>query len=191
MNKSITHALAVGALAAVMSVPAQAATTALTFSEVIAAASELHYTGTVGGDLTVSANSGKLVVLLGELGVSKASKLDPRINGGDSILFSFAQDVQLAFWDMDDLNFAGSNKFSLKVDGHPFQFSLDSHGPGSSSLPLIGSTFEFGFKGDAYMIDTLKFKSVGPTLPVPEASTWAMALAGLGVAGVVARRRRR
>lgn len=184
MKHAIRAVVAATALTAA-AVSAQAATTTLTFSELVGVHSSLTYSGTVGGNLTVTSNKGSLTIVLGELGVATWNNWDPRINGGETITFSFAQDVKLSYWDLDDLPF-GSNQFGLKVDGGPNKtYSLDSHG---SSTTLIGKTFTFGYKGDSYFIDTLKFSSV---TPVPEASSVAMTLAGLGVVGFIAARRRR
>lgn len=168
---------------------AQAATTTLTFSQLIDFSSSLSYDNTVGGDLTVTADGGKLVIIGGELGVAKLKlfDLDPRLGKNESITFSFQDAVSLSFWDMDDLNLDGSNKFGLSVDGSAIQqFSLDSKNPGA--LTLTGNTFTFSYAKDSYFIDTLKFSSVTPA--VPEPTTAALVLAGLSVAGVIARRRK-
>lgn len=170
-------------------VSAQAATTTLTFSQLIDFTSSLSYNNTVGGDLTVTANGGKLVIIGGELGVArlKLFDLDPRLGKNESITFSFEDAVSLSFWDMDDLNLGGSNKFGLAVDGGAIKkFSLDSKNPGA--LTLTGNSFTFSYAKDSYFIDTLKFSSVTPA--VPEPATTAMVLAGLGVAGLIARRRK-
>jgi hypothetical protein len=185
MKHAIRAVVAATALAAA-AVSAQAATTTLTFSELIGVHSSLHYSGTAGGDLMVTSNVGSLTIVLGELGVATWNNWDPRLGSGESITFSFAQNVKLTYWDLDDLNFLGSNNFGLKVDsGAVKTYSLDSHAPSTS---LIGKSFTFSYKGDAYFIDTLKFASV---TPVPEASSVAMTLAGLGVVGFIAARRRR
>lgn len=184
MKRTISHCLAASTLL-LSALGAQAATTTLTFSELVDLETSLEYSNTVGGDLTVTADGGKLVIVAGELGVLKKHSIDARINGGESITFSFDDVVQLSYWDMDDLNLLGSNKFSLSVDGgSATKYSLDSHGPGSL---LTGTTFTFGYKGDAYFIDTLKFSSVPA---VPEPGSVALVLAGLGIAGLVAHRRR-
>ena len=171
---------------AALALPAQATTTTtLTFTEIIDAATTLNYSGTAGGNLTVSSTGGKLVIVLGELGVAKLANVDTRLGSGETITFSFAQAVSLSYWDLDDLPF-GSNQFGLSVDGGtPASYSLASHG---SATPLIGNTFTFSYTGDSYFIDTLKFSSV---TAVPEASSTAMVLAGLGVVGFIAGRRRR
>ncbi|MFZ5527502.1 MAG: PEP-CTERM sorting domain-containing protein [Pseudomonadota bacterium] len=185
MKHAIRAVVAATALAA-SAVSAQAATTTLTFSELIDVESSLHYSGTAGGDLTVTSNKGSLTIVLGELGVATWNNLDPRINGGETITFSFTDEVKLIGWDMDDLNHKGSNNFGLKVDtGAVGTYSLDSIAP---TPVLSGKSFTFSYKGDAYFIDTLKFASV---TPVPEASSVAMTLAGLGVVGFIAARRRR
>ena len=185
MKHAIRAVVAATALAAA-AMSAQAATTTLTFSELVGVHSSLTYNGTVGGALTVSSNKGSLTIVLGELGVATWNNWDPRINGGETITFSFTNEVKLIGWDMDDLNLLGSNNFGLKVGTGPVgTYSLDSHTPGTS---LVGKSFTFSYKGDAYFIDTLKFASV---TPVPEASSVAMTLAGLGVVGFIAARRRR
>ncbi len=167
--------------------------TTLDFSKLLAIKSQLDYSDVVGGgDLTVTANQGKLVIVLGELGVSSGSllsKLDPRIGSGEAIKFSFQNDVELKAWDLDDLNFLGSNKFSLSVDGGAAQLlSLDSH---TSLSSLTGKSFTFGYSGDSYFIDSLKFACVDViTNPIPEPETWALAGAGLMTLVMVSRRRR-
>lgn len=184
MKHAIRAVVAATALAAA-AVSAQAATTTLNFTLPFLEQT-LEYGNTVGGDLTVSANGGKLVSFAGELGVAKRWLFaDYRINSGESITFSFEKTVNLLSWDLDDF-FLSTNKFSLSVDGaSPLTLSTFSH---SNSPILSGKTFTFGYKGDAYFIDTLKFGSV---TPVPEASSVAMTLAGLGVVGFIAARRRR
>lgn len=182
--KNTIRALAVAAAIAALAVPAQASTTTLTFSELVGIHSTLNYTGTAGGNLTVSSNKGKLVIVLGELGVATLTNWDPRLGPSETITFSFSQAVNLSYWDMDDLNLAGSNQFGLRVDGGANKsYSLDSHGPAST---LTGQTFTFAYKGDAYFIDTLKFSSVSP---VPEPAAWALAVAGMGVVAGLQRRR--
>ncbi len=172
------------ALAVACAASAQAATTTLTFSELIGVHSSLNYSGTAGGSLTVAPSSGSLVILAGELGTAKWTNWDPRIGSGESITFTFQNDVKLSYWDLDDL-FLSTNKFSLKVDGGAAQtLSLFSHG---TTPALVGKSFTFGYKGDSYFIDTLKFSSVTPAVPEPAAG--ALILSGLAVAGVIARRR--
>lgn len=177
----------VAALALSAAATAQAATTTLTFSEWIDLHSSLNYTNTVGGNLKVTASSGSLAVVLGELGVAQGLDwLDWRINSAEAITFTFQNQVTLIGWDMDDANLGGSNKFGLRIDGTGpvASLSLDSYGPAST---FTGKSFTFSHKGDAYFIDRLTFGSV---TAVPEPSSVAMLLAGLGVAGLIARRRK-
>lgn len=180
------------ALAATMALAcaasAQAATTTLTFSHLLDYESTLHYSNTVGGNLTVSATGGKLVIIGGELGVADLKHLDfdPRLGNHETVTFSFDKAVKLIAWDLDDLNWKGSNNFGLAVNGGAKQtFSLDSETPGSVSL--VGKTFTFAYKGDSYFIDKLKFSSV---TAVPEPAAGALLLAGVGVVGLIARRRK-
>lgn len=176
----------VAALTLSAAATAQAATTTLTFSEWIDLHSSLNYTNTVGGNLKVTASSGSLAVVLGELGVAQGLDwLDWRINSAEAITFTFQNQVTLIGWDMDDANLLGTNKFGLGVDAGPVaSLSLDSH---DSSTVFTGKSFTFSHKGDAYFIDRLTFASV---TAVPEPSSVAMVLAGLGVAGLIARRRK-
>ncbi|WP_159098817.1 PEP-CTERM sorting domain-containing protein [Aquabacterium olei] len=161
--------------------------TTLTFSNLLDKKTTYVYKDTdAGGDATVTADSGKLVVVGGELGVATGGLLgvlDPRLGKGESITVSFAKTVSLLYWDMDDLPL-GSNKFSLSVDGAtPLLYSLDSH----TTAPLLtGKSFKFGYAGDAYFIDSLKF-----VCEVPEPETYALMVAGLLTAGVMRRRQQR
>lgn len=185
--KFSVRALVAAAAIAGTAVSAQAATTTLTFSELVGVHSSLTYNGTVGGNLTVASNTGSLTIVLGELGVATWSNWDPRLNAGETITFTFSQQVQLSYWDLDDGSLSNSKKFKLSVDGgNAQQYLLNSHDAGST--PLIGTSFTFAYDNQKYFIDTLKFASV---TPVPEASSMAMALAGLGVVGFMASRRRR
>lgn len=183
--KSSLRVLAAAAALAATTLSAQAATTTLTFSELVGVHSSLTYNGTVGGTLTVTSNTGSLTVVLGELGVATWTNWDPRLNAGEAITFTFSQTVSLSGWDMDDGSLLNSKKFKLSVDGGSAQqFSLNST---SSATPLIGTSFTFAYDNQKYFIDSLKFSSV---TPVPEASSMAMALAGLGMVGFIASRRR-
>ena len=150
-------------------------------------ASDLVYQDTVGGKLTVSAGDKSLSFsLLGELGVSSNNSLlgaiDLSLGKDEQITFSFEKDVSLLYWDLDDFNLTillpeGSDKFSLSVDGKAAQvLGLGSHQPGA---PLVGKTFTFGYTGDNYFIDTVKF---GVTA-VPETGTLAQLGLGLGRMG--------
>lgn len=184
--KTSVRALVAAAAIAATTASAQAATTTLTFSELVGVHSTLTYNGTVGGTLTVSSNTGSLTVVLGELGVATWTNWDPRLNVGETITFSFSQAVSLSGWDLDDGSLLNSKKFKLSVDGGTAQqFSLNSTSGGPA---LIGTSFTFAYDNQKYFIDSLKFSSV---TPVPEASSVAMALAGLGMVGFVAGRRRR
>lgn len=160
--------------------------TVLTFSKLSGKYSTIHYDNTeAGGDLDITATGGKLVAALGNLGVyDKTVKHDEiTIDKNQAITFTFEKVVGLAGWDMSDL-WGGIDKFSLSVDGGvATKFSLNSHGPSSA---LIGKSFTFGYAGDDYMIDTLKF-----VCEVPEPETYALMIAGLLTAGVMRRRQQR
>lgn len=162
--------------------PADCETT-LNFSKLIAVRSKLEYSDVVGGgDLVITPNKGKLAIVLGELGVASGkfpSNLDVRLGSGEAINFLFQNDVTLKGWDLDDLPF-GTNKFSLSVDGGAAQlFSLDSHTADPGAL-LSGKSFTFGYSGDSYLIDSVKFICLDvPIGPVPEPQGVALSLAGL------------
>jgi hypothetical protein len=186
MTKFFKRGALAAALALASVASAQAATTVLTFSHLLDYEPSFTYNNTVGGKLKVTATGGKLAIVGGELGVAdlKHFDLDPRLGKQETITFSFDKAVNLIAWDLDDLPFF-SNEFSIKVDSNAAQtFSLDSFSPGSTSLQ--GKTFTFGYKGDSYFIDTLKFSSV---TAVPEPAAGALILSGLAVAGLIARRR--
>jgi hypothetical protein len=178
---------------------AQAANTVteLTFSNLLNYSTHMTLGNTVGGNLNITPVGGKLLVnILGELGVTNQVIGDYSINRNEGILFNFSKKVSLTGWDMDDLP-GGKNTFSLKVDGGTAQsFSLQSLKPGAA---LVGSSFQFGWLGEAYFIDSVKFSAwaepIAPTKPsplvtaVPEPSTAAMLMACATVMAFVARRK--
>jgi hypothetical protein len=154
----------------------------------------LDYTDTVGGKLHVASGTGSLSFsLLGYLGVESGglfSALDPSLGKGESITFSFDKAVTLKAWDVDDFNPLviipdGNNKFGLSVDGGSTQsFAFGDH---SAASLLTGKTFTFNYVGDNYFIDQLTFA----TASVPEATTAAQLGLGLGMIGLMFRRKRR
>lgn len=160
--------------------------TLLKFSTLLSTGTMITRENTVGGTVKITATGGVPVIVAGELGVATKKNWDVRIGSGETITFTFDDQVELAGWDLDDLAF-GTNKFTLALDGGlATQFSLKTSSPGTS---LIGKVFTFGYKGDSYFIDSLRFNEVCPPA-VPEASTYGMALAGLFTLGAFARRRR-
>lgn len=177
--------------------PATPTTTELSFSSLLNYATHLTVNNTVGGTLNITPVGGKLLVnILGELGVANQVIGDYSINKNEGILLNFSQKVSLTGWDLDDLP-GGKNSFSLKVDGGAAQsFSLQSLKP---TTPLVGSSFQFGWLGESYFIDSVKFSAwaepIAPTKPsplvtaVPEPSTAAMVLACATVLAFVARRK--
>jgi PEP-CTERM motif len=189
--------LAALTLMGVTAAHATPAVTHLSFSNLLNFSAHMTVDHTVGGTLDITPVGGKLLVnVLGELGVSSRLIGDYSINKGEGILFNFSQKVSLTGWDMDDLP-GGPDHFSLRVDGGLVQpFSLRSTGPGSS---LVGSSFQFGWLGESYFIDSVKFMAwsepVNPGKPgplvtaVPEPSTAALMLACGGVFAFMARRK--
>lgn len=185
------------ALLGVTVAQATPAVTNLSFSNLLNYSTHMTVGNTVGGTLDITPVGGKLLVnILGELGVSNQLIGDYSINKNEGILFNFSQKVSLTGWDMDDLP-GGPNHFSLRVDGGNVQpFSLHSTGPGSA---LVGSSFRFGWLGESYFIDSVKFtawaepakpNAPGPVVTaVPEPSTAALMLACGGVLAYVGRRK--
>jgi hypothetical protein len=173
------------------------ATTELTFSNLLNYSTHMTVNNTVGGKLDITPVGGKLLVnILGELGVANQVVGDYSINKNEGILFNFSQKVSLSGWDMDDLP-GGKNTFSLKVDGGAAQsFNLHSIKP---TAPLVGSSFQFGWLGESYLVDSVKFSAwADPIKPagkapivtaVPEPSTAALVLACAAVMAFVARRK--
>jgi len=169
---------------------AQAANTVteLTFSNLLNFSTHMTVNNTVGGKLDITPVGGKLLVnILGELGVANQVIGDYSINKNEGILFNFSQKVSLSGWDMDDLP-GGKNTFSLKVDGGTAQtFSLQSLKPSSG---LVGKSFQFGWSGESYLIDSVKFsKWAAPVTSVPEASPLVLVLAGWLTMAFIARRK--
>ena len=88
--------------------------------------------------------------------------------------------------------------FTLSVDGGAFvEYGFGTQGghPVSFGAPLIGSTFTFGYalnkSPEAYFLAGLSVATVPVVSPaVPEASSFAMLVAGLAAVGAVALRRR-
>ncbi len=189
--------LATLALLGASVVQAAPTVTNLSFSSLLNFSTHLTVSNTVGGELDITPVGGKLLVnVLGELGVTNRVIGDYSINKNEGILFSFDQTVSLTGWDMDDLP-GGPNHFSLRVDGGNVQpFSLHATGPSSA---LVGSTFQFGWLGESYVMDSVQFSAWSEPLPpnsgtpvvtaIPEPSTAAMLLACCGVMFFVARRK--
>lgn len=172
-------------------------TTELTFSNLLNYSTHMTVNNTVGGKLDITPVGGKLLVnILGELGVTNQLIGDYSINKNEGILFTFSQKVSLSSWDMDDLP-GGKNTFSLKVDSGAAQsFNLQSLKPSSS---LVGTSFQFGWLGEAYFIDSVKFSAwaepIAPHKPapivtaVPEPSVAVMLMACAATLAYVARRK--
>jgi PEP-CTERM motif len=188
--------LATLALLGVTVAQATPAVTTLSFSSLLNFSTHMTLDHTVGGTLEITPVGGKLLVnVLGELGVAHRVIGDYSINRNEGILFNFSQKVSLTGWDMDSLP-GGKNTFSLKVDGGAVQsFNLNSPKPGTA---LVGSSFQFGWLGESYFIDSVQFTAwaepVKPNTPgplvtaVPEPSTAALMVACGGVLAFVARR---
>lgn len=121
---------------------------------------------------------------------------------GEAVTFLFDKTVTLKTADIVDGVFGG-NTFGISVDGGSVQSVLmGSWGLWSPvGLSLTGKSFTFsvynpaGLKSfDDFYISGLSFTTTSSTTTVtqvPEASSAAMALAGLGVAGFIGGRRRR
>lgn len=175
-------------------------TTHLSFSSLLGFSTQMSVDHTVGGHLAITPVGGKLLVnVLGELGVTNRVIGDYSINKNEGILFTFDQKVSLSNWDLDDLP-GGRNQFSLRVDGgSALTLSMGSVAP---SAPMVGQTFQFGWSGEAYLMDSVTFtawhepvspphggSSGGFVTPVPEPSVYAMMAASLITIGAMTWRR--
>ena len=179
--------LTIASLALLGTALAQAANvTTLNFNGLLSFAQHIELDHTVGGELDITPVGGKyLVDVLGMLGVTNKVIGDYSINKNEGVLFTFDKKVSLIGWDMEDLP-RGTNTFSLKVDSGAAQtLSLQSVQP---NAPLVGKSFQFGWLGESYLIDSLKFASwAEPVKPpskgsalvtaIPEPSSAALMLA--------------
>ena len=126
----------------------------------------------------------------------------------ETLTLSFGKQVslsQLFFFPNDRSSHALNNEldkfdgFTLSVDGGAFvEYGFGTQGghPVSLSVPLVGSSFTFGYalnkSPEAYFLAGLNVAAVPVISPaVPEASSFVMLMAGLvAVGGLVSRRRK-
>lgn len=183
---------------------AQAATT-FTFDTDVANAASRAFT--IGGlTLTVTPSNSQITSTTGGLGVSANSMSD--LNHGEALTFSFNQNVLLtgfALIDTVDNRPPGqaaanqaSNSLSVTAGAAtPVSFNWTPTSATANfsvafttvSLPAA-STFTISSM-DSLRIQSITVADVPVVTPVPEAETYALALAGLGVVGLLARRRAR
>lgn len=113
------------------------------------------------------------------IGVISLPEADKRVEGGEYLMFKFSEAVTLNSFKLFDLPF-GTNTFLLNG------VSTSTGGLAAPVGPF--DTFVFKSAHDAFRVQSL---TVSTVTPVPEPESVAMLLAGLGVVGFVAARRKR
>lgn len=192
MKNMIKTAFATAAFVAASA--ASAASVTFNFADQIFLGYPATYTESVG-DLSVtvtgfSANGtqasldvdlllGLGVVEFKKIGFITLPELATSVEGGEYLVFKFNQDVTLNSFKLFDLPF-GTNSFLLNG------VATSTHGLAAPVGPL--DTFVFKSAHDAFRVQSL---TVSTVTPVPEPESVALLLAGLGVVGFVAARRKR
>jgi len=190
-------ALSVLSMAAIGS--AQAATT-FTFNASAADANSRVFT--LGGlTLTVTPSQGKISSTTGGLGVTPNGMSD--LNHGEGLTFTFSQNVLLTGFSLFDTVDTkpngqvaaneGTNSVSVTAGAATpvaFNWTPSNIGVAYTTVSLPAATTFTISSMDSLRIRSVTVADVPVVTPVPEAETYALALAGLGVVGLLARRRR-
>jgi len=106
-------------------------------------------------------------------------ELDTRVEGGEYLLFKFTETVTLDNFLLADLPWGSNNFFINGTKVRTDNRIADISGIGASD------TFMFASSKDAFRVKSITVS------PVPEPEAIAMMLAGLGVVGLVAARRKK
>lgn len=176
---------------------AQAAT--ITFNTASAtAASKVFTEGAY--TLTVTGNGSNVSATTGGLGVHGANMNDS-LNHGESLVFTFNQAVLLTGFSLFDTVDTGpggakdaneaTNSLSLYIGSSvtPIAYTIGANvATAFSGLALPADTTFRISSADSLKIQSLSFDAA-PVVAVPEAQTYAMVLAGLGVIGFSLRRK--
>lgn len=133
-------------------------------------------------------------LLLNEFyGSAEASVIISGLNSGKTYYLSFD-------YYGDNQPFGSAWTFGYRIDSNPIQFIAGiDHGPGA--FPGLSETYAFVASGPTAVLWFKEFLSANGASPiidnvlisdeaVPEPASWAMMIAGLGLAGTALRRRR-
>lgn len=183
---------------------AQAATSTITFNTASAAAASQvfvdgAFTLTVTG-LDGAGAAANVSATTGGLGV-RGGNMNDHLNHGESLVFTFNQAVLLTGFSLFDTVDTGpggtkdaneaTNAVSLFVGNSvtPIGYTIGANvATAFSGLALPSSTTFRISAADSLQLRSLSFEAA-PIAAVPEAETYALVLAGLGVIGFALRRR--
>jgi hypothetical protein len=143
------------------------------------------------GSLLVGSTSTLSTWLLGDVGEEFEEHANFNV-AQDLSLYGSASTLTLTIWGM---NVVGIDDFAVELwDGtHPFGSTFYTEFDGSNTTVRLGVLSAGQYHLDMYGTLGANIGQYAVTLaaaPVPEPSTYALLLAGLGVVGFVARRRR-
>jgi PEP-CTERM motif len=144
-----------------------------------------YFGNTTGAVQVVQDSGGSPMVGLGVYHTTNTS--DDNLTYGELLTIDFGQDVTLT-----GLNFRADGHGVFSATGKKFLLNGDSTSLAGTvgDLSRTGRTFTFGYGGASDDISHQYYLSGMTVTAVPEPETLAMMLAGLGLVGSIARRRK-